>query len=277
MREPPARRDQREIVVPGDMRVAGTPARSPRRRPVPRGPAPAGWKAAALAAAATAGRFCLRYPGGVLGSAAGAAAAIYVCVNAVGLQVGPHPAPILPTVEPKPLATKPLATKPLATKAPASQRDARAAVAPRPADAPVREVPVPPRDPIAEMIRSGETTASVTPKAVTPMADARKAEARRPEPKTAEVKPAGKPDAAKADATKADAPKPDPAVIRVQRALAKLGYGPLKDDGLMGPGTKAAIERFERDRKLPIKGEAAGPTLRALTREVTAKAALPQG
>lgn len=262
MREPPARRDQREIVVPGDMRVAGTPARSPRRRPVPRGPAPGGWKAAALAAAATAGRFCLRYPGGVLGSAAGAAAAIYVCVNAVGLQVGPHPAPILPTVEPKPLATK----------APAPQRDARAAEVSRPVAAPVREVPVPPRDPIAEMIRSGETTASVTPRA-----DARKAEARRPEPKTAEVKPAGKPDAAKADAAKTDAPKPDPAVIRVQRALAKLGYGPLKDDGLMGPGTKAAIEKFERDRKLPIKGEAAEPTLRALTREVTAKAALPQG
>ncbi|WP_331326096.1 peptidoglycan-binding domain-containing protein [Methylorubrum populi] len=128
-------------------------------------------------------------------------------------------------------------------------------------------MPVPPRDPIAEMIRSGETTASVTPRA-----DARKAEARRPEPKTAEVKPAGKPDAAKADA-----PKPDQAVIRVQRALAKLGYGPLKDDGLMGPGTKAAIEKFERDRKLPVKGEAAGPTLRALTREVTAKAAVPQG
>ncbi|PXW65313.1 peptidoglycan-binding domain-containing protein [Methylobacterium sp. B4] len=257
MREPPARRDQREIVVPGDMRVAGTPARSPRRRPVPRGPAPGGWKAAALAAAATAGRFCLRHPGGVLGSAAGAAAAIYVCVNAVGLQVGPHPAPILPSVEPKPLAMK----------APATQRDVRAAEVSRPAAAPVREVSVPPRDPIAEMIRSGETTASVTPRA-----DARRAEARRPEPKTAEVKPAGKPDAAKVDA-----PKPDQAVIRVQRALAKLGYGPLKDDGLMGPGTKAAIEKFERDRKLPVKGEAAGPTLRALTREVTAKAAVPQG
>lgn len=61
-------------------------------------------------------------------------------------------------------------------------------------------------------------------------------------------------------------------MTRVQRALTKLGYGPLKDDGLMGPGTKAAIEKFERDRKLPVKGEAAGPTLRALTREMTAKA-----
>lgn len=255
MREPPARRDQREIVVPGDMRVGAPPARAPRRRPAPRASVPSGWKATLLAAGATAGRICLRYPGGVLGSVAGTAAVIYVCVNAVGLQDGPHPAPILPTVE----------SKPLAAKAPAPQREARAAEAPK--SAPVREVPLPPRDPIAEMIRSGETTASVTPEA-----EPRRAEARRTEPKAAEAKPA-----AKTDPGRADAPKPDPSVIRVQRALAKLGYGPLKDDGLMGPGTKAAIERFERDRKLPVKGEAAGPTLRALTREVTAKAAVPQG
>ncbi|WP_232631939.1 peptidoglycan-binding domain-containing protein [Methylobacterium sp. Leaf118] len=106
------------------------------------------------------------------------------------------------------------------------------------------------------MIRSGETTASVTPRA-----------APRPAPKAAPAKP----EAAKAESrsdpkAKAEAEtKPDPAVMRAQRALSRLGYGPLKDDGLMGPGTRAAIERFERDRKLPIKGEATGRTLRALT------------
>ncbi|MEH3119342.1 MAG: peptidoglycan-binding domain-containing protein [Methylorubrum populi] len=248
MREPPARRDQREIVVPGDMRAARTPARSPRRKPALRGPVAAGWQASVLNAAAGAGRFCLRYPGGVFGTVTGIGAAAYVCVNAMGLQAGPHPAPILPTVEPK------LSVAPSAAARPAPQpvREVRAAEAPRPA--PVREVPVPPRDAIADMIRSGETTASVTPRLE-----------RRPEPKAA-------PKVEKGEARKSDGPKPDPAVIRVQRALAKLGYGPLKDDGLMGPGTKAAIEKFERDRKLPVKGEAAGPTLRALTREMTAKA-----
>ncbi len=54
------------------------------------------------------------------------------------------------------------------------------------------------------------------------------------------------------------------AVTRAQRALSKLGYGPIKADGAMGPATKAAIEKFERDRKLPVTGEAAGRTLKAL-------------
>ncbi|CAO4191739.1 peptidoglycan-binding domain-containing protein [Methylorubrum extorquens] len=244
MREPPARRDQREIVVPGDMRVARGPAKSaPRRKPAPRGPAASGWKAALLSAATGAGQVCRRYPGGVFGTFLGVGAAVYVCVNAMGLQAGPHPAPILPTVEPKPVAARP-ATPPV--------REVRAVETPKPA--PVREVPAPVRDSIADMIRSGETTASVTPRAE------RKPAANEPKAET------------KADAGKSEGPKPDPTVIRAQRALTKLGYGPLKDDGLMGPGTKAAIEKFERDRKMPVKGEATGPTLRALTREMTAKA-----
>lgn len=251
MREPPARRDQREIVVPGDMRAARAPARSPRRKPAPRAAAAGtGWKASTLAATAGAARFCLRYPGGVFGSVIAVGAAAYVCVNAVGLQAGPHPAPILPTVEPKPVAARP---------APQPVRESRAAEAAKPA--PVREVPVPPRDAIADMIRSGETTASVTPRPE-----------RKPEKPVAREPKGEKAEAAKSPSSTSDAPKPDPTVIRVQRALAKLGYGPIKDDGLMGPGTKAAIEKFERDRKLPVKGEAAGPTLRALTREMTAKA-----
>ena len=60
-------------------------------------------------------------------------------------------------------------------------------------------------------------------------------------------------------------------MIQAQKALSKLGYGPLKADGLMGATTRAAIEKFERDRKLPVKGEAAGRTLR----ELAARAALP--
>ena len=248
MRELPARRDQREIVVPGDMRVARGPAKSaPRRKPAPRGPAASGWQAALLSAATGAGRVCRRYPGGVFGTVLGVGAAIYVCVNAMGLQAGPHPAPILPTVEPKPVAARPTA---------APVREVRAVETPKPA--PVREVPAPVRDSIADMIRSGETTASVTPKAE-----------RKPASRPAMTDPKAE---AKTEAGKSEGPKPDPTVIRAQRALTKLGYGPLKDDGLMGPGTKAAIERFERDRKMPVKGEAAGPTLRALTREMTAKA-----
>jgi peptidoglycan hydrolase-like protein with peptidoglycan-binding domain len=52
--------------------------------------------------------------------------------------------------------------------------------------------------------------------------------------------------------------------LAAQRALNRLGYGPLKEDGQFGPTTRAALERFERDRKLPVRGEASGATLKDL-------------
>lgn len=47
----------------------------------------------------------------------------------------------------------------------------------------------------------------------------------------------------------------DPQLIRVQKALSDLGYGPLKADGRMGENTTEAIKRFELDRGLPLTGE----------------------
>jgi peptidoglycan hydrolase-like protein with peptidoglycan-binding domain len=44
-------------------------------------------------------------------------------------------------------------------------------------------------------------------------------------------------------------------VIAIQRALSEYGYGPLKPTGVHDPDTRAAIERFERDRKLPVTGQ----------------------
>lgn len=58
--------------------------------------------------------------------------------------------------------------------------------------------------------------------------------------------------------------KPQKTVLDVQRALNKAGYGPLSEDGQIGPSTRAALVRFEQDRKLPPKGELKGPVLRAL-------------
>jgi peptidoglycan hydrolase-like protein with peptidoglycan-binding domain len=53
-------------------------------------------------------------------------------------------------------------------------------------------------------------------------------------------------------------------VAAAQRALIKLGYGPLKADGVMGAGTRQALERFEKDRRLPVTGELAARTVRDL-------------
>ena len=61
--------------------------------------------------------------------------------------------------------------------------------------------------------------------------------------------------------------KPDPTrtIAAGQRALVKLGYGPMKADGVMGPGTRQSIERFERERQLPVTGEFSGRTARELS------------
>jgi hypothetical protein len=59
-------------------------------------------------------------------------------------------------------------------------------------------------------------------------------------------------------------------VAAAQRALTKLGYGTLKSDGAIGPGTRQAIEKFERDRRLPVTGDLNSRT----TRELSAQAGM---
>jgi peptidoglycan hydrolase-like protein with peptidoglycan-binding domain len=48
---------------------------------------------------------------------------------------------------------------------------------------------------------------------------------------------------------------PNKRVTAVQRALADFGYGQIKPTGVFDPETRAAIEKFERDRRLPITGQ----------------------
>ncbi len=84
---------------------------------------------------------------------------------------------------------------------------------------------VPARDPIGDMIRSADTTGS--------------ASAARPDPQ-----------------------RP---IAAAQRALVKLGYGPIKVDGVFGQETRQALERFERDKRLPQTGELASRTARELS------------
>jgi peptidoglycan hydrolase-like protein with peptidoglycan-binding domain len=47
--------------------------------------------------------------------------------------------------------------------------------------------------------------------------------------------------------------------------LSKLGYAALRSDGVIGPGTRQAIEKFERDRRLPVTGELNPRTVRELS------------
>jgi peptidoglycan hydrolase-like protein with peptidoglycan-binding domain len=51
------------------------------------------------------------------------------------------------------------------------------------------------------------------------------------------------------------APKPSKRVLALQRALADYGYGQIRPTGIIDPETQAAIEKFERERRLPITGQ----------------------
>lgn len=54
-------------------------------------------------------------------------------------------------------------------------------------------------------------------------------------------------------------------VAGVQRALTEFGYGQLKPTGNVGSETQAAIQRFERDRKLPVTGQMSDRLVRELS------------
>ena len=55
-----------------------------------------------------------------------------------------------------------------------------------------------------------------------------------------------------------------PAVQLLQLALNRAGYGPLDTDGIFGPGTEAALRRFQASRGIPADGVAGNQTHRAI-------------
>jgi peptidoglycan hydrolase-like protein with peptidoglycan-binding domain len=63
----------------------------------------------------------------------------------------------------------------------------------------------------------------------------------------------------------------DPGITAVQRALSSYGYGQIQPTGVYDPETRAAIERFERERRMPVTGRVS----ERLTRELTALTGRP--
>lgn len=53
-------------------------------------------------------------------------------------------------------------------------------------------------------------------------------------------------------------------IASVQRALTDYGYGQLKPTGTVGSDTQAAIQRFERARRLPVTGQISDRLIREL-------------
>lgn len=75
---------------------------------------------------------------------------------------------------------------------------------------------------------------------------------------TATPRPPASGDAATDQAT------PSSRIVAVQRALTEYGYGQIKTTGLSDPDTQRAIEKFERERKLPVTGQISDRLIREL-------------
>jgi len=168
-----------------------------------------------------------------------------IIANALFLQHGPHPAPMFGSV----VHIPPAASSGISLLLPR----------PRPAEADA--------EPRLAETRSSELRLS----------DIRAAEPKSGDPlgnlvKATTIAP---PSAVMATAPSANVPRP-PApvppvqvtgsrrVAAVQRVLTEYGYGQLRATGTIGADTQAAIQKFERERKLPITGQVSDRLVREL-------------
>ncbi len=163
---------------------------------------------------------------------------VAIIVNGLYLQHGSHPAPIF--------AVKPL---PIAASRPVD----KVAVVPRPRPP---ELETAKRDSApARTHTDGIDNARTRPGAPLTIAGPRK-DAIAELLTTRSVQPAAQPQAQPIVASPQHPSAPaSRLVLAVQRALNDFGYGQLKPTGVHDPETRLAIQRFERDRKLPITGE----------------------
>jgi hypothetical protein len=189
-------------------------------------------------------------PKDTLAGALALTAVLAIIVNAVFLQAGRHPSPLFGTVLPAAKSAAPVAAPPPVIQKAAAVPSApsqQAAVAspmprPRPAEAEVR-----PGDPLGNLVRA--TSAPTAPVASGPRPPAAIP--------VASVAPA------KNDST-ANTGVSSQRVAAVQRALTDYGYGQLKATGTVGADTQAAIQKFERERKLPLTGQMSERLVREL-------------
>lgn len=185
-----------------------------------------------------------------------ALASIGVPLNALYLQDGRHPAPLFHLAGSEPPPSKAAATAPLPPQRPAAVAQPKSASAKGDImKAETTHANEKPRDLIGALLDG------VMPKSTATAA--RSASGKSDVAKTEGAKTEGaKAEGAKTEAGKSDLP--DKNVIFAQRALAKLGYA-LRQDGVYGGTTRQAIEKFERDSGLPVKGELTPRLMRQLS------------
>lgn len=177
-----------------------------------------------------------------------------IIANALFLQSGPHPAPMFGSVVSPPTA---LIQNPLPRPRPAEAD----ATSPEPKASESRLLdprPVAPRP--------------VEPKAADPRSsDPKVTDQRDADPLANLVKATTSTPLPPANVLRPPAPIPGPVasgprrVAAVQRTLTEYGYGQLKPTGTIGSDTQAAIQKFERERKLPVTGQMSDRLVRDLS------------
>ena len=144
-----------------------------------------------------------------------------IITNALFLQAGHHPSPMFGTA----------VTTPVPAAAPVSPLPR-----PRPTEAaeakPVEFRSAETNDPLTNLVKATGASAS-TPSNIP----------RPPAPVPVPMR------------NEALAPSGSRRVAAVQRALTEYGYGQLRATGTIGADTQAAIQRFEKDRKIPVTGQ----------------------
>jgi Putative peptidoglycan binding domain len=165
-------------------------------------------------------RILTHSPKDMVAGALAFAAVSAIIANALWLQAGRHPSPMFGTV---------VAMPAMAVANPLPR--------PRPLDADVsafeaklNEPKAP--DPFANLVKSSSAPTAV--------------------PATVARPPAPIPTASRADAIAGSGSR---RVAAVQRTLTEFGYGQLKPTGTVGSDTQAAIQKFERARKIPVTGQ----------------------
>jgi peptidoglycan hydrolase-like protein with peptidoglycan-binding domain len=218
-------------------------------------------------------RGCARHPSTSIVILFAVTASLAILINALYLQSGPHPAPIFRAMQ-RPVAARE-APRSVSTLTPARANEgagrAETSTSPRPEVVANIQRELARRgfyDGPADGIYGGKTDVAIRD-------FAQAAGLKSPAEPSEEllrviVRWAGKPSARGATAPVRNDPIADliapssKRVIAVQHALAEYGYGQLKATGMVDAETKATIEKFERDRRLPITGQISQRLMREL-------------
>jgi hypothetical protein len=202
-------------------------------------------------------RILLHSPKDIVAGALAFAAVTAIVTNALFLQAGRHPAPlfgnvvVMPPVAPPSASTLP---RPRPVEADASVAEPKP-VEPKAADPKAA-------DPRAADPRAADPKAA-DPRTADPMTNLVKATSAAPVvPSAIPRPPASIPGSVGGDAV---AGTGSHRIAALQRALTEYGYGQLKPTGTIGPETLAAIQKFERARKLPVTGQVSERLVRELT------------